>query len=171
MIEKGYFFIIYAKKAQNEQNFRTMKRIVIAAFCLVAFCSLRAQNCEAIMLPFFGGNQQKMNEYPEPKFQWRCQYSQNAFYVTDQVPEDAVMRSLGELTNKMTGQKVSPETFVVDLNTLSYYGYNFQQLQLQYPKGDVTLCFPTPGSEHAYLVLRSLDETYFRTEFPENYKY
>lgn len=145
-----------------------MKRIVLAALCIVAFTTLKAQNCEAIMLPFFNGDAVKMANYPEPKFEWRCTYSRNAFYVSDTVPEDAEMRSLSELRNKMTNETLG-EDFVVDLNTLSYYAYNFEQLQLQYPKGNVTICFPTPSSAHPYLVLRSLDETYFRTEFPEKY--
>ena len=145
-----------------------MKRIVLTIMCIAAFTTLKAQNCEAIMLPFFGGNAELMANYPEPKFEWRCAYSRNAFYVSDTVPEDAEMHSLGELRNKMTKETLG-EDFVVDLNTLSYYAYNFQQLQLQYPEGNVTICFPTPKSTHKYLVLRSLDETYFRTEFPENY--
>lgn len=146
-----------------------MKRIVLATLFIMAFCMLKAQNCEAIVLPFFGGDTEKLANYPAPKLQWRCDYSHNAFYVSDVVPEGAEVRQLSELTEKTTNQKLT-EDFVVNLETLSYYAYNFQQLQLQYPKGDVTICFPTPKSEHAYLVLRSLDETYFRTEFPENYK-
>ena len=62
------------------------------------------------------------------------------------------------------------EDFVVDLNYLSYYQYSFSDLQFLYPKGNITICFPTPKSDHKYLVLRSLDETYRRTEFPEYYQ-
>ena len=145
-----------------------MKRFVLATLFIMAFCTLKAQNCEAIMLPYFGGDTEKLANYPEPKLQWRCAYSHNAFYVSDVIPEGAEIRQLGELKNKMTNQKLT-EDFVVDLDNLSYYAYNFQELQLQYPKGNVTICFPTPKSSHAYLVLRSLDETYFRTEFPEKY--
>lgn len=147
-----------------------MKRtIVLSVLCLMAFGGLRAQNCEAIMLPFFGGNVQEMYDYPAPKFEWRCSYSHNAFYVTDQVPEDAVLRSLTEITDKTTGENLTLD-FVVDLDYLSYYQYSFQDMQCHYPKGNVTICFPTPNSAHAYLVLRSLDETYRRTEFPEQYQ-
>ncbi len=147
-----------------------MKRTALIILGLVAACTgLCAQNCEAIMLPYFGGNEQRMYEYPAPKLDWRCRYSQNAFYVTDQVPEEAVLRSLTEITDKMTGQRLT-EDFVVDLNYLSYYQYNFLDMQCSYPKGNITICFPTPNSEHRYLVLRSLDETYRRTEFPEEYQ-
>ncbi len=147
-----------------------MKRtIVLLAFCLSVIGGAAAQNCEAIMLPFFGGNEQRMYEYPAPKFEWRCKYSQNAFYVTDQVPEDAVLRSLTEITDNSTGKKLT-EDFVVDLDYLSYYQYSFQDMQCHYPKTNITICFPTPKSEHRYLVLRSLDETYRRTEYPDEYK-
>lgn len=147
-----------------------MKRtIILTVLGIMAFGGLQAQDCEAIMLPFFHGDVQKMREYPAPKFEWRCKYSQNAFYLSDTVPEGAEMHALTELTDKLTGQKVS-ETMTIDLNTLSYYRYTFSQLQLSYPKGNVTICFPIQGAEHRYLVLRSLDDTYFRTEFPQNYQ-
>ncbi|MBR4229281.1 MAG: hypothetical protein IKR83_01060 [Bacteroidales bacterium] len=141
-----------------------MKRIIIlTGLCLMSISGLLAQNCEAIMLPYFGGNEQRMHEYPAPKFEWRCKYSQNAFYVADQVPENAVVRSLTEITEKSTGKKLTEE-FVVDLETLSYYAYNFLDMQYEY-KGDKTvICFPTPKSEHPYLVLRSLNETFALTE-------
>lgn len=147
-----------------------MKRtIILSVLCLMAFGGVNAQNCEAIMLPFFGGNKQKMQEYPQPKFEWRCKYSQNAFYVTDQVPEGAEAHALSELVDKLTGEKLS-DNFVVDLDYLSYYQYNFMDLQLHSPKGDASIYFPTPKSEHKYLVVRSCDETYRRTEFPEDYQ-
>lgn len=145
-----------------------MKRILLIVLGIASLSGLKAQNCEAIMLPFFGGNEKAMYEYPEPKFEWRCKYSQNAFYVTDQVPEDAEIRSLGEIYDKLSGAKLTDD-FVVDLDVLSYYQYTFLDMQAHYPKPNVTICFPTPNSSHRYLVLRSLDETYRRTEFPENY--
>ena len=81
-----------------------MKRtLILVGLCLAAIGGLRAQDCEAIMLPFFGGDKQKMHEYPAPKFDIRCRYSQNAFYVTDQIPEGAEMRSLTEIADKMIG--------------------------------------------------------------------
>ena len=145
-----------------------MKRtIIITVLCLMAIGDLSAQNCEAIMLPFFGGNKQKMDEYPAPKLEWRCKYSQNAFYVADQVPEGAEIHSLTELKEYSTGAKVT-EAFVVDLETLSYYRYSFKELQCSYKSSDVTICFPTPASEHNYLVLRSLRETYSLTEFSDD---
>ena len=126
---------------------------------------VRAQNCEAIVLPFFGGDRAKMANYPADKLDYRCRYSRNAFYVSDTVPEVAEMRSLTELKDKATGRNLT-EDFVVDLETLSYYAYNFLDLQCQYHEGGNTvICFPTPKSEHPYLVLRSLNEIQGMTEF------
>ena len=118
---------------------------------------LKAQNCDAIVLPYFNGDKVKMADYPADKLDYRCQYSRNAFYVSDTVPDEAEVRSLTELQNKMTGERLT-ENFVVDLETLSYYAYTFLNLQQQYWRGNVVLCFPTPKSEHPYLVLRSLEE-------------
>ena len=152
------------------KNIQIMKRTIILTVIGLMFAGgLSAQNCEAIMLPFFGGNKQKMDEYPQPKFEWRCKYSQNAFYVTDQVPEGAELHALSELTDKMTGEKVTDD-FVVDLDYLSYYQYNFMDIQLHSPSGDAKIYFATPKSGHRYLVVRSCDETYRRTEYPQNYQ-
>jgi len=135
---------------------------------LTAIAGAKAQNCDAIMLPYFGGDSDEMASYPAEKLQWRCQYARNAFYVSDVVPEDAIVKSIADVVDRSTGNHLD-KNFVVDLNTLSYYGYNFEDMQHQTLDVHAVICFETPGSEHPYLVLRSLDETYRRTEFPENY--
>ena len=61
---------------------------------------------------------------------------------------------------KRAGTNHLPQSYVVDLETLSYYAYNFHQFQVRYPTGDVTLCFATPSSTHPYLVLRSIEEAF-----------
>lgn len=135
---------------------------------MLAMASAGAQNCDAIMLPYFGGDADRMAEYPAEKLDWRCRYARNAFYVSDTVPMFANVYSIADVKDIVTGENL-PENFVVDLTTLSYYGYTFQQLQLQYKDTHEELCFRTPGSEHPYLVLRSLYEMYARTEAPEMY--
>lgn len=145
-----------------------MKRIVFAAALMLAAMSMKAQDCNTFMLPYFQGDADRLAEYPAEKLDWRCRYAHNAFYESDVVPEGAVLMSIAEVTDKTTGEKLTAD-FQVDLSTLCYYGYDFQLFQLRYRKGDVTICFSTPASKHPYLVLRSLDETYERTEFPENF--
>lgn len=152
------------KKKQSD-----MKRIFFIATLLVAALSLNAQDCETFMLPFFQGDAARLAEYPAEKLEWRCRYAHNAFYESDVVPEGAQIVSITEVTDKTTGEKLSAD-FQVDLSTLCYYGYDFQMVQIRYRKCDVTICFPTPASKHPYLVMRSLDETYDRTEHPERYE-
>ena len=128
----------------------------------------QAQDCEALMLPFFGGNADRMAEYPAEKLEWRCKYAQNAFYVSDTVPAGVEVIPITEVKNKLTGEPISAD-IKIDLNTFSYYAYTFIDFQVRHKRGNVTYCFSTPASDHPYLVLRSLDEAYFRTEFPEQY--
>lgn len=148
-----------------------MKRIVMFAVMALAlgFGGLKAQDCRAMVLPLFNGDEERMNDYPAEKLEWRCKYARNAFYVSDTVPQGAVVMSITEVRNRQTGEYMTNETSI-DLTTISYYAYNFNEMQLQYPKCNVTICYTTPGAAHPYLVLRSIDETYFRTEFPEMYE-
>lgn len=145
-----------------------MKRIAVAVCFVLAVAGAKAQDCETIMLPYFHGDAELMASYPEEKLEWRCQYARNAFYESDSVPEGAVMRSITEVVGRFDGVRLT-EDFVVDLMELSYYAYNFSNIQLEYKSPSQTVCFATPGSAHAYLVLRSLNDMYNLTEFPERY--
>ena len=146
-----------------------MKRIVIVAIMMIAAAGVKAQNCDIIMLPFFNGNRIAMDNYPQEKFDYRCRYARVAFYEADAVPEGAVLRSITDVQDKATGEYLTAD-FVVDLDVLSYYAYNFNELQVSYPSCDVILCFATPSSAHPYLVLRSINDTYARAAFPEQFE-
>lgn len=148
-----------------------MKRLILVAAAVMAIgvSGLRAQGCDALVLPFFNGDAVRMAEYPAEKLEWRCQYARNAFYWSDTVPDGAVQKSITEVVNRQSGSRMTADV-QINLNTLSYYAYNFNDMQLNYPKTNVTICFSTPGSAHPYLVLRSIDETYRRTEYPELYE-
>ena len=132
-----------------------MKRFALFAMMLMAVAGTQAQNCEALLLPYFGSTA-RMAEYPADKLDWYCCYAQAAFYESDTVPATADLFSISEVQLVATGARVSSD-FVVDLTTLSYYAYNFHDFQMRYPYGDKTLCFATPASAHPYLVLRSID--------------
>jgi hypothetical protein len=136
-----------------------MKRIVLLAALMMCALGMKAQSCETIMLPFFNGDVDAMNSYPDEKFEWRCAFARAAFYESDVIPTGAEVYSIAQVVNKEDGQSL-PENYQVDLTTLSFYAYNFKDLQLQYPKCNVTICFTTPASEHPYLVLRSIDDMY-----------
>ncbi len=117
---------------------------------------MKAQSCETIMLPFFNGDVDAMNSYTDEKFEWRCAYGRAAFYVSDTIPAGAEVYSISAVAEK-NGKHLS-ENYQVDLATLSYYAYNFNDLQTQYPSCNVIICFTTPASEHPYLVMRSINE-------------
>ena len=135
-----------------------MKRIALIGMLLLAFAGIaRAQDCNALVSPYFRGDTQRMANYPADKFQWRCCHARAAFYESDTMPATADLFSISEVQNIGTGAHLSSE-YVVDLNTLSYYAYNFIDFQQRYPRGNKTLCFATPASAHPYLVLRSMEE-------------
>lgn len=136
-----------------------MKKIVFIAALMLGALGAKAQDCETIMLPYFGGNADAMYSYPQEKLEWRCAFARAAFYVSDTVPAGAKMHSITEVVAKEDGKNLTAD-FRVDLTTLSYYAYGFKDIQVRYPKGNVTICFPTPSSEHPYLVLRSIDDMY-----------
>ena len=140
-----------------------MKRIMFFVALVASVMGLKAQNCEALVLPYFNGDASAMAEYPQEKFDWQCCYARAAFYVSDTVPAGAVVYSITEVVSKDDGKNLSA-AFIVDLSTLSYYAYNFHDIQLRYRKCNVTIAFSTPASEHQYLVLRSIDETYALSE-------
>lgn len=126
---------------------------------LLAFAGAQAQSCEDIMLPYFNYDTARMDDYPAEKLDWRCRYARNAFYESDTVPQFASVRSITEVTNRFTGVAL-PANYVVDLTTLSYYAYNFLDLQHQYKSPREVICFSTPSSTHPYLVLRSISEMF-----------
>ena len=136
-----------------------MKRIVIIATLLTFFSGAKAQDCEAIMLPFFGGSMERLTQYrdnaPE-KFEWRCTFSQAAFIESDSIPQGVPVYNISEVVSLSTGEPLQ-ENFSVDLNTLSYYAYNFAAFQGNHSVED-RICFRTPHSAHPYLVLRSVHE-------------
>ena len=140
-----------------------MKRVFFIATLLLLLGGAKAQTCDDIMLPYFGYDTLSMEQYPDEKFEWRCNYARSAFYESDTVPQFAFVYSIADVKNRFTGESL-PEDYVVDLTTLLYYAYNFQDLQLQYRSPREVLCFRTPSSKHPYLVLRSLDEMHARAE-------
>lgn len=133
-----------------------MKKIIAVAAMLMVFGGLKAQDCDAIMLPFFKGDMQRMEEYkavaPE-KFEYRCMISQSMMDVSDTIPQGALTFNINELTDILTGEKL-PADFVVDINTISYYQYNFHEFLAQLPSHrEGMVCFSAPASEHPYLII------------------
>lgn len=140
-----------------------MKRLIVFASLLTVAVMANAQNCNALVLPYFGGDTARMAQYPESKLDWYCLFAQSAFYESDTIPAGAEVHSLSEVLDKASLQPMSAQ-YVVNLSTLSYFAYNFEALQQEYRSGTKVVYFPTPYSTHPYLVLRCIDEIYRMTE-------
>ena len=137
-----------------------MKRVIFAVALVMSAMGLKAQDCDAIMLSYFKGNAEQMELYksraPE-KFAYRCAYSRGAFEESDTVPAGATLYNISDVQELATGKNL-PQNFVVDLYTLSYYSYNFGYFQSLHKSVEEKVCFSTPGSQHPYLVVRSIYE-------------
>lgn len=140
--------------------------MVIIAALSMAVAGVRAQDCEALMLPYFGGDLEQLTDYrdnaPE-KYMYRCAYAQSAFYESDTVPLGAEVLDISQVVEWSTGEKLSRD-IIIDLNTFSFYAYNFNQIQVRHDSVTERTCFATPGSQHPYLVLRSANEMTELTE-------
>lgn len=129
---------------------------------------LKAQSCEEIVLPFFMGDSTALANYPAHKLDFRCRYARNAMYFADAVPTGAVVKSLGDVTNRFTGEALTTSD-IANGTIPNYYTYTFLELQQTFPRGNVVICFATQNPQHPYLVLRSQYEIYDRTENPDQY--
>ena len=129
--------------------------LVSVLLVAVGMGTLCAQDCEQLLLPFFGNNLQTLQNYPQEKLAYRCAEAYFSFYVTDELDENAPVHDISEVVNRFTGEHLS-EDFSVDLEVLSYYGYDFHRFRGLHPQASVY--FRTQGSDHAYLVLRSFNE-------------
>ena len=137
-----------------------MKRILLTILLLTVFSvSLCAQNCDEIVLPHVNYDRAKLEQMPKDKVQWYCNFSRNSFFVTNDVSAGSVVHDIRDVVYKKTGAKIG-EGFVVNLESLSYYAYNFSEFQ--YQNYEKTIYFHTPGSKYKYLGLYSINETHRR---------
>lgn len=146
------------------------KALILTAtiFMLGLFNPVKAQDCDAIVGPLLQERGLTKDTYPIEKIEHFCQVSQNSFYLTDQTPEGAVIYDLSDLTNKFTNRKI-PHNFVVDLNTLSLWEYNFLEFQVRH--SGVTIYYRLGQNNSAqYLAVRYYGEALERTNYPERYK-
>ena len=135
-----------------------MKKILFAAIAIVMLTlqtRVMGQDCDAIVAPFLQQRGFSADTYPADKFEYRCHFSQNTFYFCDQVPSNAQVFDLNELTDLTSDQKVE-SNMLIDLNTLSYYRYNWSTFQardnmhhiyfrLGFRNGHRYLALRTPG--------------------------
>ena len=131
-----------------------MKKMIIAAALLLAATGLKAQNCEALILPYFGNDKARLDKYPVEKQDLLCLIAHAAFYESDTIPAGATQYSISEVKPLYNAIPLTRKS-IIDLGTLSYYGYTFAEFQLRNANLFEVVCFATPGSKHPYLVLRS----------------
>lgn len=131
------------------------KVLLFFAFLFCASAAVNAQDCDRILLSFFGGDVQKLQDYPAYKKAYRCAESYLSFYTADQAPEGVLVLDISAVKNVVTGEALTND-FVVDLESLSIYDYNFRELR--YNNDNYALCFRTPASDKPFLVLRSYAE-------------
>ncbi len=148
-----------------------MKRLLlylIGIILLPAAAQLRAQeidfdnydwlcpHCQQIAIDHYGGHS-TVEELmlPPYKVAYWCQSSHASFFVTDELPEGAFVYDIHEVKNLKTNAYL-PTSYVVNLDSLNLYAYNFDQFEQQH--FGKRIYFRTPGSEHAYLVLRGWRE-------------
>lgn len=110
-----------------------MKKVLtIALLAVLATCfgKIQAQtrDCNAIVLPHVAYNQDVLDQMAPEKIDWYCRYSQSAFFFANSVPSDAPVYQITEVKNYRTGNPIASD-FKVDLNTLSFYAYDFFEFQ------------------------------------------
>ncbi len=147
-----------------------MKKVLYIAVIIAMVgigSKLSAQNCTEIVRPYLEFRNIPQSQYPQEKFDWRCNFSRNSFYMCDSVPEGAKVFSISALTNNITKQHPA-ENYVVDLNVFSYWAWDF----INFQKEDYfnTIYFDTHNATNRYLAVRSWEEAYSRTERPEKWE-
>ena len=147
-----------------------MKKIIFTFLILLALGwtnMSQAQDCSAIVRPLCILHGYDSITYPQEKMAYWCNFSRNAFFIVEEVPAGAIVNDISELTDLITGNKLSPN-FVADLNTISYWAYNYYTFR---PKGYEKPIYFRMGDKHSpkYLAVRSESETMDRTNNPEKY--
>ncbi len=131
-----------------------MKRFLLIGLFAAAMFSLdvQAQDCEYIVGAKYNFNENALALLTPAKLDYYCRFSRNNFYVVNEVPQGATVYSISVVKNNKTQENLTTD-FVVILDSLSYYLYNFSHYQSIKP-GE-TVYFSTPNSEYPYLALRS----------------
>ena len=150
-----------------------MKKITLFAVAVILLgIAANAQNqgqrdCASIVRDYFLVSGNDPNIYPPDKAEYRCQFSANSFFLTNDAPDGSFIFQFTELTNLITKEHAQPVSSI-DLNTFSYYTYNF--LDFQAKDYHRTIYFDLDGNGRHYLAVRPYDEVMDRTANPEKYQ-
>ena len=141
--------------------------ITAALFMLGLANPIKAQDCEAIIDPYLTTRGFDPATYPADKMDYFCRVSQNAFYMVNTLPNDAIVYNLHDVTDKISGKKI-PKNFIVDLTTFSFWGYNFMDFQVRHKNATIYYRL-SPNNSARYLAVRNYGEALERTNFPERF--
>lgn len=150
-----------------------MKKIVLCIVTVLLFGTVtHAQNagqrdCAAIVRDYLITHGYDSDTYPADKAEFRCQFSSNAFYLTDDAPDGYFIFQFTDLTNLITGEHPAPVS-TLDLNTFSYYTYDFNNFHHYDFKR--TIYFDLDGRGRHFLAMRPYEEILDRTDNPQKYK-
>ena len=148
-----------------------MRKIIFTALIVFALGwaeKIQAQDCDAIVRPLCIQRNLDPSIYPAEKLAQYCLFSRCAFFITNQVPREAIVNDISDLTNTITHEKVRQD-FVADLNSISYWGYNFNEFR---PRGYERPIYFRMGKGRTaqYLGVRSYNEAMARSTHPEQFK-
>lgn len=144
---------------------KDMKKIVLTGIMVMMALAgkLQAQDCEYIVGCKYGHNAAAMSLLSPAKLDYYCRLSRNSMYVTNEVPSGARVIAISELKNVRTKEHL-PMDFVVNMDSMSFYAYNFNDFQAM--ERNETVYFSTPNSEYPYLALRSYKDMMILTGEP-----
>ncbi len=145
-----------------------MKHIVILLLSAFAFFSagiaqgqinyetddLLCDHCQQVALDKY---QKSGLLIPTFKIAYWCSFSKECFFVTDEIPENALVYGIEEIRSRRTGVNL-PANYVVDMDSLNYFEYTFGDMQQRPGHWSKTIYYRTPGSTHAYLAVRGYGE-------------
>lgn len=148
-----------------------MKKIVLTLLVVLAFgwtSQAQERNCRAVLYPLYILEGVDSTYLPEDKAEDYCDFSRCAFFITNEVPSDAIVHNITELTDRITGKKV-PDGFVADLNTISYWGYDYDTFRPRRYEQPIYFRMGS-GKNVQYLGVRGYRETMSRHTYPEQFK-
>lgn len=148
-----------------------MKKIVFTLLAVLAFgwsSQGQERDCRAILYPLYVLEGVDSTTLPADKAEYYCNFSRCAFFITNEVPSDAIVNNITELTDRVTGKKV-PNGFVADLNTISYWGYDYYTFRPRNYEKPIYFRMGR-GNNVKYLGVRAYKETVSRHVYPEQFK-
>lgn len=118
---------------------------------------LLCKHCQQVAMDRYRMNE--LGNMPPYKVAYWCSFSKETFFEADEVPEGASVYDLTEVVGYRNNEHF-PADYVVNLDSMNYFGYNFDEFQKIQINWDKTIYFRTPASQHPYLGVKSYSEAF-----------